>query len=67
LAKFKGCPQPPVNISVKVHVLAGELPDKVVSLEIVATSLASYQMLLVAISLSEAKKLVALLQLAISR
>ena len=55
-----------MNIAVKVHTLGGGSTDKAVGLELVAKSVASYQMMPVTLSVSEAKKLVTLLQSATS-
>lgn len=52
-----------MNISVKVHRLGGG-PERAVGLEFVAKSFASYQMLPVALSAAEAKKLNQLLDAA---
>ena len=60
-----GLRHPPVSSVLKVHVLGGGEPEKAVGLEFVAKSVASYQMLPLTLSSSEAKKLVSLLQSAI--
>lgn len=51
-----------MTIAVKVHTLGGGAPDKAIGLEFVAKSFASYQMMPVTLSSSEAKKLATLLQ-----
>jgi hypothetical protein len=51
-----------MNIAVKVHTLGGDSPEKAIGLEFVAKSIASYQMMPVTLSASEAKKLATLLQ-----
>jgi hypothetical protein len=53
-----------MNVSVKVHVLAGNSPDKTVGLEFVARSFASYRMMPVSLSKMEARKLIMLLETA---
>jgi len=51
-----------MSVTVRVHVLGGDSPDKKVGLEFVAKSFASYQMLPVALSTVETRKLIALLE-----
>lgn len=59
--------QGPVSTRVKVHLLGEEsAPEPAVGLELVAKSFASYQMMPVTLSPSEARKLVALLEQATS-
>lgn len=50
-----------ISLSLKVHELDGEPNDKAVGLELVAKSIASYQMTPVALSVAEARKLADLL------
>jgi hypothetical protein len=56
-----------MTIAVKVHTLDGDSPEKAIGLEFVAKSIASYQMMPVTLSASEAKKLATLLTSATSR
>jgi hypothetical protein len=51
-----------MGITVRVHVLGGDSPDRSVGLEFVAKSVASYQMMPVSLSAIEAKKLIGLLE-----
>ena len=51
-----------MNIAVRVHKLGGGTPDKAIGIEFVAKSFASYQMMPVTLSVTEAKKLSMLLQ-----
>jgi hypothetical protein len=53
-----------MSTAVKVHALGGDSSEKAVGLEVVAKSVASYQMLPVTLSASEAMKLARLLQAA---
>jgi hypothetical protein len=55
-----------MNITVKVHTLGGGSTEKAIGLEFVAKSVASYQMMPVTLSATEAKKLATLLQVATS-
>jgi len=55
-----------MNIAVKVHTLGGDSTEKAIGLEFVAKSIASYQMMPVTLSASEARKLATLLQTATS-
>jgi hypothetical protein len=55
-----------MSVSVRVHALGGDSPNKAIGLEFVAKSFASYQMMPVVLSKSEARKLIALLE-AVSR
>jgi len=66
LGEVAGHPQPPGSVRLKVHLLGGGSPDKAVGLELVAKSVASYQMTPITLSVAETKKLVSLLQSAIS-
>ena len=54
-----------VKMPITVHKLGGNDPAKTVGLEVVAKSAGSYQMLPVALSLSEAKNLIKLLENAV--
>jgi hypothetical protein len=54
-----------VSTGLKVHVL-GNPPDRAVGIEFVAKSVASYQMIPIALSVSDAKSLIGLLQTAVS-
>jgi hypothetical protein len=51
-----------VSIVARVHTLGGDAPERAVCLEVVATSFASYQMMPVTLSASEAQRLALLLQ-----
>lgn len=53
------------SIAVKVHILAGGSPDTAIGLEFVAKSFASYEMMPVTLSVSEAKKLARLVDSAV--
>jgi hypothetical protein len=53
-----------MSVKVKVHMLGG-FPDKAIGLEFVAKSISSYDMMPVTLSISEAKKLAALLHAAV--
>ena len=55
-----------IGIYVNVHVLGGNNPDRTIGLEIVAKSIASYQMMPVTLSKTEARKLITLLEVAAS-
>lgn len=55
------------SLVVRVHSLGDGSADKAIGLEIVAKSFASYQMMPVTLSISEAKKLAALLESATAR
>jgi hypothetical protein len=50
-----------IKVVIKVHSLAGDSTQKAIALELVAKSFASYQMMPVTLSASEAKKLSMLL------
>jgi hypothetical protein len=52
------------SMSLKVHTLSGVSPAKVIGIEMVAKTFASYQMMPITLSVSEAKKLATLLQTA---
>lgn len=66
LGEVEGHPQRPVSLRLKVHVLADGSSNKAVGLELVARSIASYQMMPITLSVVEARKLAALLQSAIN-
>jgi hypothetical protein len=55
-----------MSIALKVHTLGGNLPENAIGLELVAKSIGSYQTMGITLSVSEAKKLVLLLQSATS-
>ncbi len=55
-----------MSVKVRVHTLGGGSEEKSIGLEFVAKSVASYQMLPVTLSATEAKKLATLLQSATS-
>lgn len=65
IGEVEGHPQLPVRTTLKVHVLGGGSPEKAVGIEFIAKSVASYQMVPVTLSVSEAKKLASLLQAAV--
>jgi len=54
-----------MKLVVKVHKLGGNDSEKAIGLELVAKSVASYQMTPVALSVSEAKNLIKLLEAAV--
>ena len=54
-----------MSIAVKVHTLGGGSSEKAIGLEFVAKSFASYEMMPVTLSVSEAKKLATLIQSAV--
>jgi len=62
VGEVAGLSHPPVSSVLKIHILGGGDPEKVVGPEFVAKSFASYQMLPLTLSSSEAEKLVTLLQ-----
>ncbi len=51
-----------MSVTVRVHNLGGNLPEKAIGLEFVAKSFASYQMMPVSMSKVEARKLIMLLE-----
>src|SRR5512139_2933229 len=65
VGEVAGLAHPPVSSVLRVHVLGGGNPDKAVGLEFVAKSFASYQMLPLTLSSSEARRLASLLREAI--
>jgi hypothetical protein len=66
LGEVEGHRQPLMSLRLKVHLLEGNPSEKAVGLELVAKSVASYQMMPITLSTAEAKKLVLLLQSAIA-
>lgn len=67
LGEVQGVKQGLVSVKLKIHVLEGRGdPEKRIGLELVAKSFASWQMMPITLSRSEAKALHSLLQQAIS-
>lgn len=66
LGEVEGQRQTLMSLRLKVHLLEGSPSEKTVGLELVAKSVASYQMMPITLSAAEAKKLVSLLQSAIA-
>ena len=66
LGEVEGHRQPLMSMQLKVHLLEGNPPEKAVGLELVAKSIASYQIMPITLSETETKKLVSLLQSAIA-
>lgn len=58
--------QGPVGVALKVHVLRREPAEKLIGVEFTAKSFASYQMMPITLSLSQAKQLASLLQVALN-
>lgn len=64
VGEVEGAKMAMMKTGLKVHALDGG-PDKAIGLEFVAKSIASYQMMPVALSIPEAKKLISQIQAAI--
>jgi hypothetical protein len=64
VGEVEGAGKSMMKTALKVHVLDGS-PDRAIGLEFVAKSVASYQMLPISLSASEARRLVAHLQTAL--
>lgn len=66
VGEVAGEKQGPVGVVLKVHVLRREPAEKLVGVEFTAKSFASYQMMPITLSLSQAKQLASLLQAALN-
>ena len=62
LGEVEGSGSRMITVTVRVHALGGHVAGKDIGLEFVAKSFASYQMMPVALSAAEARKLASLLQ-----
>ena len=56
-----------IGSKVRVHILGGGAPERAVGLELVAKGIASYQMMPISFSVTEANSLIMLLQAAVNR
>ena len=66
VGEVEGLGQGPVTVKLRVHALTDDDGDRAVGIEIVATSIASYQMLPITLTERRAKDLIALVQEALS-
>ncbi len=65
IGEVSGEKQGPMGIALKVHVLRRDPSEKLIGIELVAKSFASYQMIPVTLSVSQAEQLASLLQNAV--
>lgn len=65
IGEVSGEKQGPVGIALKVHVLRRDAAEKLVGVEFVAKSFASYQMMPITLSASQAQQLASLLNEAV--
>lgn len=66
LGEVSGSKQKLISTSVKVHSLNGDQQDKLVGIEFIAKSIASYQMMPISLSATETRKLISLLEAAVN-
>ena len=65
VGEVSGEKQGPVGVALKVHILRRDAAEKLVGVEFVAKSFASYQMMPITLSASQAQQLAALLNEAV--
>lgn len=65
VGEVSGEKQGPVGVALKVHILRREAAEKLVGVELVAKSFASYQMMPITLSASQAQQLASLLNEAV--
>src|SRR6266404_5056044 len=65
VGEVSGEKQGPVAVALKVHILRREAAEKLVGVEFVAESFASYQMMPITLSVSQAQQLATLLDAAV--
>jgi len=65
VGEVSGEKQGPVGVALKVHILRREATEKLVGIEFVAKSFASYQMMPITLSASQAQQLASLLNEAV--
>ena len=61
VGEVNGEKQGPMSIALKVHILRREAAEKLIGVELVAKSFASYQMIPVTLSITQAQQLTSLL------
>lgn len=62
VGEVTGEKQGPMNVALKVHALRRDDSEKLIGIELVAKSFASYQMMPITLSVSQAQQLASLLQ-----
>ena len=65
IGEVGGEKQGPVGVTLKVHILRRETAEKLIGVELTAKSFASYEMMPITLSVSQAKQLVSLLESAL--